>query len=810
MLPMPTSKNSFAQRFVRIAFALLITLCLMRVFEYIVVASKSFTAHAYRFELAGLLYDVWLWFIYCGISFLLCWLISRIKIRAGIILFHVLNVLFIISCLALIITFSQRNNPFDHELFTRNASDTIETIKQMAGAGVKPYLSFIIYIPLYFFLSSRLTKKITAGKRVLTALIFLTILSIAFIKYANPSPDWFSQNGAYYLTANKFTYWAEDSYDYFKNKNAKEKILTDAALKKEVDYYQANQPFEFTSTAYPLLHNNSEKDVLGNFFNLQTTPPNIVILVVEGLSRDFSGDHAYAGSFTPFLDSLSHNSLTWDNFLSTAPGTFAAHPAIEGSLPYGKRGFSTMNVMPDHLSLTKILKANGYHTKFLVGFNTDFDNMGGFIRLQGTDFTLTQYPSKYKEMGIGKEGWSMGYPDDDLYSRAFEVMDSLPQTPYLNIFHTGTTHMPYLFEQKPQYEKKFDEKLKTMNVSGAIKKTLQQTKEVIVTFMFSDDCLRKFFSDYKKRPDYANTIFFITGDHHIGSFPTINEIDDYHVPFIIYSPMLKRSQKFLSVNTHNNITPTILALLNDNFHLANNPKEVHWLSGVLDTATTFRNKQSMPFMWWDREIGDYIYKDYFLSDNQLYKLNPDLTQTKYNNDTLKKHIIALRENFIRVNNYVCENNKVYPADRELLPGKKELVFDYSDTSYHYLYTHRTDTMLMPMYKTPVGYRYLFIEFSAAVNIADTNAENYPSLRFSIIDTKNRGMHFLNWTKRNMETLSKSEFIPKQWNNVTATDLFTMDDYKNIKDLWFDLGLYNGPVVTDLRIKNIRLKIYGIK
>ncbi len=62
----------------------------------------------------------------------------------------------------------------------------------------------------------------------------------------------------------------------------------------------------------------------------------------------------------------------------------------------------------------------------------------------------------------------------------------------------------------------------------------------------------------------------------------------------------------------------------------------------------------------------------------------------------------------------------------------------------------------------------------------------------------------------MATLSKKEFVPKQWNDVTATDLFTMDDYKNIKDLYFDLGLYNGPIPTDIKIKNLRLKIYGVK
>jgi uncharacterized sulfatase len=802
--------DDFLQQYLRIAFALVLTLCLVRGYEYVVVAYKSFTPHAWKYELAGIFYDIWLGFIYCAFVFIPIGAVSLISNKLATILFHVLNVLLIICCLGLVVTFSERNNPFDHELFTRNSSDTISTIKQMLTAGFMPYIPFLIYLPVYFLIYNGYTKKITVRGYRLAGVTIGAVLSVAFIRHANPSPDGFAQNSAYYLTVNKFSYWADDSFEYFRDRNKKDNILSDASLKKEAEFYQANQPFSFTSSAYPLLHSNTQTDVLGSFFNLQQTPPNIVILVVEGLSRDFSGDNAYAASFTPFLDSLSHESLCWDNFLSTAPGTFAAHPAIEASLPYGKRGFSVMNVMPDHLSLIKILKSNGYHTKFLIGFNPDFDNMGGFIRLQGTDFVLNHYPSRYKEMGVGKEGWSMGYPDDALYSRSFEVMDSLRQTPYLDIYHTGTTHLPYLFEQKSAYEQKFDQKIKTLHVSSNIKKTLQQTKEVLVTFMFSDDCIRNFFKTYARRPEYDNTIFFITGDHHIGSFPIINEIDDYHVPFIVYSPMLKKPQKFLSVNTHNNITPTILALLNDNFHLPNNPKEVHWLSGVMDTARAFRNIQSMPFMWWDREIADYIYKDYFLSDNQLYQLKPNLIQEKITNDTLKKHIISLRENFKKINNYVCDNNKIYPAQKGLLPGKKELLLDYADSSYHYLYTHRSDTALMPMFTTPKGYRYLYIEFSAAVNIAAANPDDYPSLRFAMIDTKNRGMHFLYWSKRDMATLSKTEFVPKQWNEVTATDLFTMDDYKNISDLHFDLGLYNGPVVTDIKIKNLRLKLYGVK
>lgn len=803
---MAEQRKSFLVSYFRIALALLLTIFLFRLFEYIAIASKSFTQQAWKFELLGWVYDTWFWFIWCILLYFPLYWIAGKKERTALLVFHILNLVLMISSLGLLITFSERNTPFDHELFTRNSKDTIDTIKQMMAAGVKPYIPFLVYLPAYFILYHGFTKKINPAGAVLRAVKILSLLALISGAYANPPARWFRQRSAYYLTVNKFSYWVQDSYRFLAGKNKK----YNTNLSEEIAFYQQHQPFHFTSSRYPLLHKNEDADVLGPFFNLKSSPPNIVLLVVEGLSRDFSGTNAYAGSFTPFLDSLSNQSLSWDNFVSTAPGTFAAHPAITGSLPYGKRGFSVINVLPDHLSLVKILRNNGYYSRFLVGFNPDFDNMGGYIRAQGTDFVLWKYPSKYREMGIGKEGWGMGYPDDALYSRSFEVMDSIPRYPYFNIYHTGTTHMPYLFAQKAAYEKKFDSRLKKMKVSSAIRRTLAETKEVLVTFMFSDDCIRKFFSDYARRPEYGNTIFVITGDHHIGSFPATSEIDDYHVPLIIYSPLLKHPQKFLSVNSHNNIAPTLAALLTKNYPVKQKPREVHWLGDVLDTAHAFRNLHSMPFMSWSREILDYMHQDYFLSGDQLYRLKNGLLLEKIYNDTLQDQITRLRENFKAINNYVCDSNRIYPKRQDLLPGKPILLKEIVDTSLQHIYTKRTDTSVTPLYKIPTGYRYLYVTYQAEVNITGDNFDNYPTLRFAMIDTRNRGMKFLYWSKRDLATLSQSDFIPGQWNMVTATDLFTLQDYAKVKDLHLDIALYNHPLPIDFGMRQMRVSIYGIK
>ena len=799
----------FLQTYFRITISFLIVFMLIRVYEFYFVASKFFITHPYARELSGILYDIYAWLIYAFIFFFVYLPLCFLNLRLAKVTFHVVNVILIVMYLSLIIVFSERNIPFDHEFFTRSMRESWLTTKQMMTSGFSIYLPFISYVAFYFLIYHIIFKKIKFHKYFINVLLALSFLSVVFIKYSSPSENWFKQKSAYYLVCNKFNYWLKDSYEYFKDQK-KNSSLTGAALEEAVAFYQNNQPFEFTDKDYPLLHLNETSDVLGNFFNLNKTPPNIVILVVEGLSKDFSGDHAYATSFTPFLDSLAEHSLVWNNFLSTAPGTFAAQPAITGSVPYASRGFSAMNIIPDHLSLIKVLRKNGYWTNFMIGFNTDFDNMGEYIRLQGTDLLLTQYPAKYKQMGVAKEGWSMGYSDDALFSRSFEVMDSLKKSPYLNIYHTGTTHMPYKFEQKPLYDKLFDKKFKTLQLSKELKHTLKETKEVLVTFMFSDDCIKKFFKEYAKRPEYSNTIFFITGDHHIGSFPSTSVIDDYHVPLIIYSPMLKAPKKFLAVNSHNNLAPTITNLIVNNFSVPFKPSQVPWLGSVMDTSTTFRNIHSMPFMEWSRDISDYIYQGYFLSGDHLYKLTPDLQEESINNDSVKNHMIRLRENFKVINKYVTENNKVYKAVESLVSDNKKLLLDYKDSGEKNIFSKKTDANLMYDFKIPSGYKYLYVEASGNIYSPADFVDHHPSLRLALIDTKNYKRKFLFWTMRDFPSISSSEFIPKQWNAVSTSDMFTLDDYKKYKELSFNVGVWTDSIPINFKLQGLNIKIYGIK
>jgi hypothetical protein len=348
--------------------------------------------------------------------------------------------------------------------------------------------------------------------------------------------------------------------------------------------------------------------------------------------------------------------------------------------------------------------------------------------------------------------------------------------------------------------------MKTIPDSSRVKKTLKETKQVLVTYMFADDCFRNFFAKYAARPDFKNTIFFITGDHHIGSFPSTCGIDDYHVPLIVYSPMLKTPRKFYSVNTHNNLAPTITSLVLKNYPVAYKPKEVHWLSGVMDTATAFRNIHSMPFMEWSREMTDYIWKDYYLSGTELYKMTPDLLEEKTDNDSVKQHMTRLLNNFKLINSYVCDNNKLFPAALLRLADKRELLYDYSDPALHSYFTRSSDTTLMPEFPVPKNYKYLYVELSAEINLRTPGLEDQPSFRMAMIDTLKRGRNFVFWTHHNITQIAKGDFVEKQWNAVSTNDMFTLSDYKQYHHMIFDLSFYTQVLPMNLQMRNLKLKV----
>ncbi len=143
-----------------------------------------------------------------------------------------------------------------------------------------------------------------------------------------------------------------------------------------------------------------------------------------------------------------------------------------------------------------------------------------------------------------------------------------------------------------------------------------------------------FFAAYSKRADYKNTIFLITGDHRMPEIPMRTKIDRYHVPLILYSPLLRRRADFLSVSTHFDITPSLLAWLGHSYGLRR-PSSSQWMGAGLDTARGFRNIHAYPMMQTKTDLVDFILGDFHLNGTRLFRLTYDMNEQPVTDDAEK-------------------------------------------------------------------------------------------------------------------------------------------------------------------------------
>jgi phosphoglycerol transferase MdoB-like AlkP superfamily enzyme len=375
--------------------------------------------------------------------------------------------------------------------------------------------------------------------------------------------------------------------------------------------------FRYLDPRYPFLHAEQTPDALGaHFATDRPTPPNFVFLIVEGLGRSFSGPQASLGSFTPFLDELAGKSLYWDNFLAVQGRTFGVLPSVFGSLPFGDQGFAALHSkLPEHVTLLSVLKAQGYRLRFFSGTDLNFDDERAFLERQGVDALFDR-----KDIGVGRAPTSeWGYDDDELVSFALAQQARDPRQPYLDVLQTVTMHEPYRFPGQQRYERLFEQRLSQLGVAEWQRSSYRAYRDIYTSILYTDDALRRYFEEARKSPYYGNTIFIVTGDHRLPEIPMAEWIDRYHVPLIIYSPLLKAPLRIKSVSSDFDIAPSLLAFLSHCYGMRT-PPAVAWIGSGLDLEPSFRSVHEFPLKQTKANLVDFVAGPWLLSRDALYLL----------------------------------------------------------------------------------------------------------------------------------------------------------------------------------------------
>lgn len=591
-----------------------------------------------------------LYFFYLFISYI-SFSLANLLAKLGLLLFFGLQ-------LALMVYFYTTSVPLGSDLFSYSLRDIFLIISASSGFSNSVIFIFLGLWVLLYITIQFLPKRVKVSPRM--ALLFPAV-SIFF--YFIPSKSTTFHLGSEYennLTINKTAFFLSASVDYIFPSFDEIDIYADSYIGDydgmDSNKSQTTYPFEYE---YPFYHSNQAPDVLSPFFQPIKSQPNIVIILVEGLGRAFSNEEAYLGSFTPFLDSLANKSLYWKNMLSAGGRTFAVLPSLMSSMPFGKNGILEMAPnMPSHLSLYSILKRNGYQTSFFYGGNTEFDNMKSYLIKNHVDQIIEEksFPDGYTKLPVTSQNFTWGYSDDQLYRLYFERKNkSVNKKPELNVILTVATHDPFLIKNQEKYINMAKLRIDKLSLGAEKKAENNNFLHQYSCIMYADESLKKFFQEYAKRSDYNQTIFIITGDHRMPEIPISTKIDRYHVPLLIYSPMLKRNAQFASVSTHFDIIPSVLSLLGKQTNIKLPKAGNSWMGDGLDTFRIFRNIHQFPLMQNKSTLIDFIMNEYHINGNSLFKITENMDESPISDEIKLKQLQA------EFNRFKEKNAKVKPG-----------------------------------------------------------------------------------------------------------------------------------------------------
>ena len=693
-----------------------------------------------------------------------------------------------------------------NELINRPLWETLFTIKTVLNIWI--VIGALALIAFLIFISLRLSKK-----RLNPITIYVTLLLIAasapLFFLTKPIQDKY--------IVNKISYCIHSCFLDNENNNFNtNKIEYDEdQIENYKQIYPERKVYDYK---YPLERKDNTENVLGPFFEKSNKKPNIVVIIVESLDYNLFGQNEYGYTFTPFLDSLSKHSLLWTNCLSTTPRSFGAVPAITGSVPHGFMGFQ-FGDMPEYNSLFSVLKNNNYATNAFYAGEFSFDKVYDYLVTQKIDYLSPFYQEFTKKESKKFDHTYWGWHDKVMFDKSMEVIEQRDKTKSnLDLFITISQHDNKLKlnnkEETDSYYNKAEEIISTLPEEEQIKKN--EIIGFLAATLYSDKSIEHFFKRYNDFYDDENTIFIITGDHSLNLNP-YNPLDSFHVPLIIWSPMLKKAQHFKSAVSHNDIVPTINALLRDNFNMKT-PNKIHWMGGELDTISEFHCDLKTTFLRYTRKVFDCIYGNYYYLDMdnlpRVYLVKDNLELEKINDKELVEKVGKDFETIVYIDNYAYLNDRVtkdplYPQSK--FNVIKEFVVDSA---------YCASLSVKPSVKKPVNTNILSTEFknkckevkvvvtADVIYTGEVTQSRFISLCMDYACNKNSVISHSEYISK---LLTVKDYKPNEWVKMEFIKTISVKDLKES-----NLDIYLKPTHTDgywnpdhtITLKNINVSILG--
>lgn len=292
---------------------------------------------------------------------------------------------------------------------------------------------------------------------------------------------------------------------------------------------------------------------------------NVILISIDTLRQDYLGIYGYEKDTSPNLDAYAKNGTVFTNFYSTSSWTLPAHASLFTSkVPSEIKVLNSKDKIPDEvLTITEVLKDNGYATHSWKPPNTYISNMWGFS--QGFDtFDSVDHDPNYRDVDL-------------IFPRLNDWLAENKNTKFFAFVHTMQVHKPYCPPKEfDKFKDDYEGGLDCFSMGGLIPQEVVRPDDgpryvslYDGEIAFTDYYLGQFFNKLKELGLDKTTIVVILSDHgeefgergrwaaHGGN-SLYNEL--VKIPLVIKAPNMKNGvlKKNISII---DIAPTILDLL---------------------------------------------------------------------------------------------------------------------------------------------------------------------------------------------------------------------------------------------------------
>lgn len=224
---------------------------------------------------------------------------------------------------------------------------------------------------------------------------------------------------------------------------------------------------------------------------LNTQRPNILILILESFSSNVIGVLGGEAGITPNLNNLTEEGILFEHIYAAGTRSDKGLVGIMAGWPSTEKSSIMLNSKKSESlpSLVRILRNEGYSSKFYYGGDLDFANMRSFIFNMGFEESISEDNFSTVDK---RSKW--GAPDHILFDTLLNDLNRARE-PFVNMVFTLSSHEPF----DVPYE------------SGFMGNDLSDKFRNSV--MYSDHWLGWFIDEAKKQQWWDSSLVVIIADH---------------------------------------------------------------------------------------------------------------------------------------------------------------------------------------------------------------------------------------------------------------------------------------------------------